>query len=227
MEEYALECKINFNHVSELNSNKKDISEEEIRQIKVFTTNEVYTHYKSTDDMLEIWRTIESMKDDTSFGHMLQRKALLLKLLLDSLQVALSIQDTNKNGAFSSKEQFRLIKIKNYLDGNLCSDITIHDVAKEFYLSPRQLDRIILKGFGCSFYQYLIGLRMNMAIRLLKQTDDTIVNIAAKSGFSSYQHLYRVLKRNGYDISKLRAGEINPGTEGDEFDEKYITEEKE
>ena len=72
------------------------------------------------------------------------------------------------------------------------------------YVSPRQLDRIIIKGFGMSFYQYLTNLRMNMAIRLLKQTEDTITDIAEKSGFSSYQHLYRVLKRNGCDMSRLR-----------------------
>ena len=147
---------------------------------------------------------IRELNREAPFGYLLKIEVLLLETLLDSLQIALAIQQTNKNDAFLGKEHSRLIKIKNYLDSNLCSDIKIQDVAKVFYLSPRQLDRIMIKGFGMSFYQYLTNLRMNMAIRLLKQTEDTITAIAEKSGFSGYQHLYRVLKRNGCDICQMR-----------------------
>jgi len=203
MEEYCIECKIDLDASQRLN-NGRDITSDEIRNLKLFTRNSIYMHYKYTEEMINNFHKIQELNEKALSGYLLKIEILLLEILIDSLQIAVSIQQTDKNNFFTSKEHSRLIKIKNYLDSNLCSDIRIQDVSRVFCLSPKQLNRIILKGFGMSFYQYLTNLRMNMAIRLLMQTEDTISDIAEKSGFSSYQHLYRVLKRNGYNIKQLR-----------------------
>lgn len=206
MEEYCVECKIDLRDSQPYDKTERDITEEEIRQLKIFSGNSMYTHFTYTEDMMNNLSQIGELLAENTFGSLLKTQALLTLTLLDSLRIAHSLYQANKQNVMLNSENSRIIRIKNYLDGNLCTPITIQDVAKVFYLSPRQLDRILIREYGMSFNKYLMNLRMNMAIRLLERGEDTVSNIAVDSGFSSYQQMYRVLKRNKYssprDLSK-------------------------
>ena len=88
--------------------------------------------------------------------------------------------------------------IKNYLDANLCNNITAKDIADVFYFSPRQINRLFMAQFHTSPTQYLCKLRMNTAVQLMKNTTLPFSEIALKCGFSGYQQMLRTLKNNGY-----------------------------
>ena len=108
------------------------------------------------------------------------------------------------------------VSIKNYLDANLCNNITAKDIADVFYFSPRQINRLFMTQFQTSPTQYLCKLRMNTAVQLMKNTDLPFSEIAVKCGFSGYQQMLRALKNNGYStpmaIRQSAAGETDKST---------------
>jgi len=86
--------------------------------------------------------------------------------------------------------------------------VNLDVIAKKVYLSPAYLSRLFKKTEQVNFVDYILQQRMKKAKLLLSSTDDTIVNIASKCGYSetnSFRRLFR--KKVGLSPSKYR--EIN------------------
>ena len=215
MEEYCLECMIDLEDADARREGDRDITQDEMRQLRILTTHSLYTHFKYTEEMMGNFHRIEDLLAEEPFGRWMKIEALLTLTLLDSLRIARSLYRAERQAEPMNAEKSRIIRIKNYLDSNLCQPITIQDVAKEFYLSPRQVDRILVKEYGMTFHQYLTNLRMKMAIHLLEEGQNTAGEVALDAGFSSYQQMYRVLRRNGYrspgQMTGRNAGNVRKG----------------
>lgn len=58
-------------------------------------------------------------------------------------------------------------------------------------LSTSQFERTFRKAFGTSPRQYLLGIRLEHACRLLNETDDTVASVALRCGFYDHAHFTR------------------------------------
>lgn len=85
--------------------------------------------------------------------------------------------------------------IKNYIKSNLCSDMKISQIAKAFRYDEQYLGRIFKKETKRSINRYLNEQRIKNAKKLLKETDDSIIEIALTSGFNNVTYFNRVFKR--------------------------------
>jgi len=88
----------------------------------------------------------------------------------------------------------RLYKIQQYISRNITEDIRVEEIANSLFLSTRQINRIIKMHFGCSFKEYVVILRMNLASQLLRTTDSSITEIYQKIGYNSAQAFYRAFQ---------------------------------
>ena len=61
-------------------------------------------------------------------------------------------------------------------------------LAREARLSVRQLERLFLRHVGRTPTEYYIGLRLARARELLRQTDWSVLDVAAATGFASQSH---------------------------------------
>ena len=126
-------------------------------------------------------------------------EGLLLMLISGFIDAAHShISGRNPSQELRYEYNSLAVCIKNYLDANLCNNVTAKDIADVFYFSPRQINRLFMAQFHISPTQYLCKLRMNTAVHLMKNTDLPFSEIAIKCGFSGYQQMLRTLKNNGY-----------------------------
>lgn len=85
------------------------------------------------------------------------------------------------------------IFILEYMQKNYAT-ITLSHLADFFNYSERQIQRIITTATGYSFSDNIKRIRMKHAARLLKDTDMTIVDIAASLGYydaSSFRHIFK------------------------------------
>lgn len=208
MEEYCIECMIDYPEDMPEDEN----TAEELRRFKTLSARSLYTHFTCTEKMMSTLREIEELLRLDGQGQGLMIKLLLLEVLIGSLTIASSLYETEKRTE-ADMDSLRIFRIKNYLDSNICNPINIQTASKFFYISPRQLDRILQKYYGMSFHQYLTRLRVKTALHMLQQDDMRIEDVALAAGFSSYQQMYRVLKRFGYDSPKKLRGEKNGGSE--------------
>lgn len=86
------------------------------------------------------------------------------------------------------------ILITKYLHANYHKNISLQDVADEFYISPRHVNRIIGSYFGTTFKQMLNLYRFNYAKNYLIDTDYPIEQIAELVGFSSPKNMYQMFR---------------------------------
>ncbi|MGK7893768.1 MAG: helix-turn-helix domain-containing protein [Xenococcus sp. (in: cyanobacteria)] len=85
--------------------------------------------------------------------------------------------------------QRQLIKILDYIHANLAQNIKLENLAQLLDMSQFHFSRLFKQSMGLAPYQYLIQQRVELAKQLLKQTDQSIVDIALHCGFNSHSHL--------------------------------------
>ncbi|SFE05929.1 AraC-type DNA-binding protein [Paenibacillus catalpae] len=85
-------------------------------------------------------------------------------------------------------------EVIDYIEKNLHHNIQIEDLAKVAYLHPNYLITSFRTIMGCSPIQYVTERRLELAKKLLKETDLPISEIAGRVGMLNH-YLPRLLKR--------------------------------
>jgi len=93
-----------------------------------------------------------------------------------------------------------------YLEQHCQEPVTLADAARVAYLSPSRFRHLFLETMHLGFKEYLIGLRYQMARRMLVTTDTSVAEIAAACGFSNLSGFYRLFReREGVTPAEFRA----------------------
>lgn len=85
-------------------------------------------------------------------------------------------------------------RLQEYILRNINSELSLPQVATELNMSKSTFSRFLKTTTTMSFTDYLLDLRLNMAIRLLKQ-DVPIPDVVEQCGFNSVSYFYRVFKK--------------------------------
>ena len=89
----------------------------------------------------------------------------------------------------------QLQQILEYVDAHLDRDLRLEHLAQVLDMSQFHFSRLFKQSIGLSPYQYLIQQRIERAKQLLKQTDQSIVDIALNCGFNSHSHLSKQFRQ--------------------------------
>lgn len=96
-------------------------------------------------------------------------------------------------------------QITDYIRQNLAQDINFKKLASEHRLSYNRFRTIFKNETGVSLQQYLIQERLENAKRLMVNTNLSLKEIAAKTGFNSLFYFSKVFKKKmGYAPGKSR-----------------------
>ncbi len=96
-------------------------------------------------------------------------------------------------------------RAQKYIEENCFKDLSLEEVAEHYYLSPCYFSRIFKKQAGESFIDYLIKVRMELAVRLLKDSQYKVYQIAEMIGYKSNRYFSRTFKTHtGYTPSEYR-----------------------
>lgn len=113
-------------------------------------------------------------------------------------------QTTVVRGALSPRNVRR---IREFLAENFTSKLLVADLAAVCALSPRHFIQAFTKSFGKQPHQYLMGLRLDFAERLMIEGKLTVTEVALLSGFASQSHLtYTLRKHRGLTPAQVRQG---------------------
>ncbi len=84
--------------------------------------------------------------------------------------------------------------IKSYVEDNLYGNITLDDIANEFYFSKTYVKTVFRRKTGKSIIKYVIELKIEEGKKLISQGRYSITEIAYKLGFSSLHYFSRLFK---------------------------------
>jgi AraC family transcriptional regulator len=91
----------------------------------------------------------------------------------------------------------------DYIEANLCTQLTLEDLAALVHLSPFHFARCFKASMGLAPHQYIIARRLGLAKRLLLTTTLNVAEIAWSIGYENIGHFRRVFA--------LHTG-VTPGT---------------
>ncbi|WP_337884229.1 AraC family transcriptional regulator [Fischerella thermalis] len=89
----------------------------------------------------------------------------------------------------------QLSQVLEYINEHLNQDIKLADLAKLLGMSQFHFSHLFKRSIGTAPYQYLLQQRIERAKQLLRQTDQSIMEIAFLCGFNSHSHLSKQFRQ--------------------------------
>ncbi|HQC82730.1 MAG TPA: AraC family transcriptional regulator [Bacillota bacterium] len=101
----------------------------------------------------------------------------------------------NSNINIRKNVSFRLHGIFQYIQSNFTKEISVKNIAKEFGYTESHLCRLFKKHTNLSISSYIQLLRIELAKKMLQETDTDINIVAEKCGFSDFSYFCRCFKK--------------------------------
>lgn len=126
--------------------------------------------------------------------HELMIKVELLKLLVTAIR---GYDYVKTDSSFSAKTQslLSLEKAMNYIDENLVSIINLETLARNANMSKTYFCTIFKKLNGISPWDYITIKRIEKSVKTLKNSQETVLEIALKCGFNNTANFNRAFKK--------------------------------
>ena len=112
-----------------------------------------------------------------------------------------------RKSKYTGKELSPLSYAKLYIINKFRDNISLSDVAKYAGFSPAYFSSAFKKETGKTFKEYITDLKFEYALKLLKHTDFTVLQICNDSGFEDYSNFLRRFKiKYGVSPQQYRNG---------------------
>lgn len=118
---------------------------------------------------------------------------LTSKLIVELLTLALTVNTDNKR--YDSALKHKLAAVHNYIDEHFNEDLSLEQLAAEFYISKFYLTREYKKIYGKTIFQHIINSRINYGKKLLRFSDRSVEEIAHMCGFNDQSYFARQFKK--------------------------------
>ena len=86
-------------------------------------------------------------------------------------------------------------EIENIIQTQYTSPITIESIAKAMHFTPNYIGTVFKTAKGCGINRYLMGVRLENAQRLLKESDLPASDIALQCGFDNISYFHSSFKK--------------------------------
>ncbi|MBB6022380.1 AraC-like DNA-binding protein/mannose-6-phosphate isomerase-like protein (cupin superfamily) [Paenibacillus sp. JGP012] len=133
----------------------------------------------------------EMRHPDEGTGMMLRHRALELLLHTYRCRHLGRIHMSEQEPVLHPKIQ----TVVRYLNDHYAAALTLPETAARFRISPHYLSRLFKQTTGFTFSDYLNLLRVKEAQRLLRETEQSVTDIALLAGFGNFSHFGKVFKR--------------------------------
>lgn len=132
---------------------------------------------------------LDYMENLRNGGRLYQMRETCLAHCLDAAEACYERRENNPNMT-QIVEQVKALVEQKLTDQELC----INSIAQEIYLSAGYARAVFKEVTGQTLSNYIISRKLDMACRLLRETDWSVQQIADHMGFSSRSYLYTFFK---------------------------------
>lgn len=106
----------------------------------------------------------------------------------------------------AKNSSLRINRITEYIAEHHQEQISLEEIARMERITTCHASHFIRKTLGISFQEYLNDIRFDHALRLLSQTDLSLLDICMESGFSGSRYLNQMFVKNfGCNAREYRA----------------------
>lgn len=94
-----------------------------------------------------------------------------------------------------SDDKNKAAEIIEYLNENISEKIVLDDILKKFLINRNELNKIFHDACNTTCIEYLLHLRMDLSILLLKGTDLPVSEIAERTGYNDASYFIKAFKK--------------------------------
>ncbi|KAB8129160.1 AraC family transcriptional regulator [Gracilibacillus oryzae] len=150
----------------------------------------------SVKEQLQVERILHEMVRECE-GKPQQYRAFIQSLLM-MLLIIINRNKVNEGTASkgtASMTDNKMLEVASYISKNYQHNLTLKEIANQYYLSPSYLSRTFKKVTGFNVSEYIQLVRIREAQKLLRDTDLKIIEIADFVGFAQIAHFNKVFKK--------------------------------
>lgn len=117
-----------------------------------------------------------------------------IQRLLDLLALEFRRNINLQNSDHFNESLFNIAKSVRYISEHLCENLTIQNLAQQCNYSAEYYSRVFKKYLGVSPIHYIIELRLENVLQLVRTENITILHAAYQSGFQSSSAFYKAFQ---------------------------------
>lgn len=136
---------------------------------------------------------LEEAFQSSDFGSSLLAQSLFLEFLIYLNRIYLNNSYIYDQNSFENDQQ--IVAIINYIKEHLSDDLSIDNIANEFFLSKHYLMHKFKAKTGYTLHNYILNRRLFKAMELIKE-GTPITNAASLCGFQDYSTFSRAFRKN-------------------------------
>ncbi len=168
----------------------KDVNVQPTTLIQKFCKNEAGYVVRSQPSLAHIFSELYTVPESIRKGYF-KVKILELLLFLSSMKLE---DDTVHERSYSGSQVTLAKDAGRYLAQHMDRRVTIDELAEQFYVSPTQLKNSFKGVYGVSIYAYTRSQKMQAAACALRQSNDTVMQIAGRYGYENPSKFAKAFK---------------------------------
>ncbi|MDA3846394.1 MAG: AraC family transcriptional regulator [Vallitaleaceae bacterium] len=155
-------------------------------------------HFSTQNDLsIFIKKSLAAIMLNTVHGEPTDLMAAVggIHILMARLIKEVPFKELDKQvGRLKQNELDRLKKVIGYVNEHYTEKISLQQLADEAYISRYHLSHFIKDKLGIGFQSFVNLIRMEKAVTAIIDTDEKILDISEKCGFSDVKYLNKLLK---------------------------------
>lgn len=178
------------------------------------TSKEYYRYFSVISDPALMPQAFGELKDklerllDVNTHADLMAEISSSRLIMDILSILL--QDVTNSKEEQTPARQKMLQIRLYLDEHYTDKFSLDQLSDNFFISKYHLSREFKNHFGITPNHYVISKRITLVKKLLRFSDFTLEDIAAKAGFYDTSYLNKQFKKSeGISASDFRKKWMN------------------
>lgn len=178
------------------------------------TSKEYYRYFSVISDPALMPQAFGELKDklerllDVNTHADLMAEISSSRLIMDILSILL--QDVTNSKEEQTPARQKMLQIRLYLDEHYTDKFSLDQLSENLFISKYHLSREFKNHFGITPNHYVISKRITLVKKLLRFSDFTLEDIAAKAGFYDTSYLNKQFKKSeGISASDFRKKWMN------------------
>jgi AraC-like DNA-binding protein len=137
---------------------------------------------------MAIWTAERALEAAGRGSSSLRTDLIALQILVELAEVDEPEAPRGSGRVRTSALRERVDVAQAYIEQHAHEDVTLADVSRAAAVSPFHLSRLFKRQLGMSPHQYLVRVRIERAVRLLRETTLSVAQIASRVGYASPGH---------------------------------------
>lgn len=148
--------------------------------------------------IMKVYKLLDTLSGESSrFYQFMKMLTILYELSICDGVRELSNSSFVRHDTFTTtSDSRRVAKIEEYIGKHYAEDVHLQDLAAIVGMTPAAFSRFFKLRTGRTLSNYIIEIRLGIAVRMLVDTTKTIAEICYESGFNNLSNFNRIFRKN-------------------------------